>query len=177
MTQHDPLPAPKVRAHRPSQMLATGLAAALLVFGVGNAAGQARPSAPLASQADAALASDTSKATRMQLTVGNRRFTLTVADTDAARAFVSQLPLTLDMPDLHSNEKHAKLPKALPANAIRPGTISNGDLMLYGSDTLVLFYLGFESAYSYTRLGRVDDPSGLAQALGQGTARITFSRW
>ena len=113
----------------------------------------------------------------MQLSVGNRRFTLTVADTDAARAFVSQLPLTLDMPDHNSKEKHAKLPKALPANAIRPGTISNGDLMLYGSDTLVIFYLGFESAYSYTRLGRVDDPSGLAQALGQGTARITFSRW
>ena len=177
MTQHDPLRARTVRAHSLSQMLATGLAAALLVFCVGNAAGQALPSVPLASQKDVALASDTSKATRMQLTVGNRRFTLTVADTDAARSFVSQLPLTLDMPDLNSNEKHAKLPKALPANAIRPGTISNGDLMLYGSDTLVLFYLGFESAYSYTRLGRVDDPSGLAQALGQGTARIMFSRW
>ena len=55
----------------------------------------------------------------------------------AARAFAAQLPLTLDMSELNGNEKHADLPKALPANASRPGTIRNGDLMLYGADTLV----------------------------------------
>lgn len=38
-----------------------------------------------------------------------------------ARAFVAQLPLTLDMPDLNGNEKHVKLPRALPTNATRPG--------------------------------------------------------
>ncbi len=54
--------------------------------------------------------------------------------------------------------------------------IYNGDLMLYGSRTLVAFYLTFDSSYSYTRLGRVDDPAGLAQALGGRNARVTFSR-
>jgi hypothetical protein len=112
----------------------------------------------------------------MWMTVGERRFAITLADNAAARAFVAQLPLTLNMSELNGNEKHADLPKALPANASRPGTIRNGDLMLYGTDTLVVFYLTFNSSYAYTRLGRVDDPAGLAQALGPGGVRVVFSK-
>ena len=112
----------------------------------------------------------------MWMTIGDRRFSITLESSATARAFVSQLPLTLDMPDLNGNEKHTTLPKALPAEASRPGTIRKGDLMLYGSDTLVVFYLTFSSTYSYTRIGRVDDPATLDQALGRGTARITFSK-
>jgi hypothetical protein len=111
----------------------------------------------------------------MWMTVGERRFALTLADTAAARALAAQLPLTLDMSELNGNEKHASLPNALPANASRPGTIRNGDLMLYGTDTLVVFYLTFNSSYSYTRLGRVDDPAGLPQALGPGSVSVVFS--
>ena len=113
---------------------------------------------------------------RLWMTVGERRMAVTLADTDAARAFAARLPLTLDMSDLNGNEKKFDLAKALPANASRPGTIRNGDLMLYGANTVVLFYLTFDSPYSYTRLGRVDDPNGLAQALGQRGVRVYFSR-
>jgi hypothetical protein len=68
------------------------------------------------------------------------------------------------------------LPKALPANASRPGTIRNGDLMLYGANTLVVFYVTFKSSYSYTRLGGVDDPSDLPEALGPRGVRVVFSK-
>jgi hypothetical protein len=112
----------------------------------------------------------------MWITVGERRFAVTLADNETARAFAAMLPLTMDMPDLNGNEKHADLPRSLPTNATRPGTIRNGDLMLYGSSTVVIFYLTFGSSYSYTRLGRVEDPSGLAEALGRGEARVQFSR-
>lgn len=111
----------------------------------------------------------------MWMTVGDRRFVITLADSPAARAFAAQMPLTLDMADLNRNEKHAELPIALPTSAARIGTIRSGDLMLYGSTTLVVFYLTFESSYSYTRLGRVDRPEDLAKALGAGSARIRFS--
>jgi hypothetical protein len=80
------------------------------------------------------------------------------------------------MSELNGNEKHGDLPKALPSNASRPGTIRNGDLMLYGTDSLVVFYVTFNSSYSYTRLGRVDDPAGLAQALGPRGVRVVFSK-
>ena len=113
---------------------------------------------------------------RMWMTVGERRFAVTLTDNAAARAFAAQLPLTLDMSELNGNEKHADLPKPLPANARRPGTIRNGDLMLYGGDTLVVFYQTFQSSYSYTRLGRVDDPSELAHTLGPRGVRVVFSK-
>jgi hypothetical protein len=126
--------------------------------------------------AAAAPASVKPEESRMWMTVGERRFALTLTDNAAARAFAALLPLTLDMSDLNSNEKHARLPKALPADASRPGTIRNGDVMLYGKDTLVVFYLTFDSSYSYTRIGRVDDPAGLAQALGSRSVQVKFLR-
>ena len=118
----------------------------------------------------------TQKELPMWMTVGERRIAVTLTDSAAARALAVQLPLTLVMSELNGNEKHAELPKALPATASRPGTIRNGDVMLYGSTTLVLFYETFNSSYSYTRLGHVDDPTGLSQALGLGSVRVVFSK-
>jgi hypothetical protein len=112
---------------------------------------------------------------RIWMVVGERRFSITLADSETARAFAAQLPLTLEMPDLNGNEKHAKLAKALPAKASRPGTIRAGDLMLWGADTLVVFYLTFDSPYSYTRLGRIDDAESLPVVLGRGRVRIVFT--
>ena len=112
----------------------------------------------------------------MWMTVGERRFAITLIDNAAARAFAARLPLTLDMSELNGNEKHVDLPEALPTNASRPGTIRNGDLMLYGTNTLVVFYATFNSSYSYTRLGRVDDYADLPQALGRRGVRVVFSR-
>lgn len=112
----------------------------------------------------------------MWMTVGERRFAITLAETEAARAFAAMLPLTLDMEDLHGNEKKKELPNALPTDTYRPGTIRNGDILLWGSRTVVVFYLTFDSPYPYTRLGRLDDPAGLAQALGPRNVRVVFSR-
>ena len=112
----------------------------------------------------------------MWMTVGERRFAITLADTEAARAFVAMLPLTLDMEELNGNEKKKELPSPLPTDASRPGTIRNGDLLLWGSNTVVVFYLTFESPYAYTRLGRVDDPTGLPQSLGRHDVRVVFSK-
>ena len=111
----------------------------------------------------------------MWMKVGDHRLGIPWIENAAAPAFTAQLPLTLHMADLNSNEKHAHLSKALPTNERRPVTIHSGDLMLYGSDTLVVFYRTFESSYAYTRLGHVNDPAALAQALGQRDVRIIFS--
>lgn len=46
--------------------------------------------------------------------------------------------------------------------------------MLYGSSRMLLFYETFSTSYSYTRLGRVDNPSGLAAVLGSGSITVIF---
>ena len=162
-------------SHRVSKRsLLHGLGWVLGLVVCGCKAGQ--PEAPLAVVQDAVGAFANPEETSMWMTVGERRFAITLADTDAARAFAAQLPLTLDMAELNGNEKHADLPKALPTDASRPGTIRNGDLMLYGSDTLVVFYETFRSSYSYTRLGWVNDPGDLSRALGRGEARVAFTK-
>ena len=49
-----------------------------------------------------------------------------------------------------------------------------GDLMLYGSNTLVLFYKPFSTSYNYSPIGRIESPLGLAAALGSGNVTVTF---
>lgn len=111
---------------------------------------------------------------KMRVKIGNKTFTAILYDNQAATAFRSLLPLTVNMIELNDNEKYVDLPRNLPTNAANPGTIQNGDLMLYGSSTLVLFYKTFSTSYNYTKLGRIDDVTGLVAALGTGNVSITF---
>lgn len=113
--------------------------------------------------------------TQMWMTVGDRRFAIALADSATTRALIAQLPMTLDMSELNGNEKHVELQKVLPTAASRPGTIRSGDIMLFGAKTVVVFYETFGSSYAYTRLGRLDNPAGLADALGRGDVRVVFS--
>lgn len=110
----------------------------------------------------------------LKITVGASSFTARLADHDAANAFKSLLPLTIIMNELHGNEKYSRLQKNLPTAPVNTDTIHTGDLMLWGSDTLVLFYRTFSASYSYTKLGHIDDTKGLAKALGNGNVKITF---
>ncbi len=106
--------------------------------------------------------------------VGDKTFTATLLDSPTAKAFGALLPLSLSMEELNGNEKFATLPVSLPTRAVRPSPIRTGDLMLYGSNTLVLFYESFSTTYSYTPIGRIDDPAGLEAALGSGDVAVTF---
>ncbi|WP_240635621.1 cyclophilin-like fold protein [Hymenobacter rigui] len=111
---------------------------------------------------------------QLRIKVGAETFTATLLSNPTATAFKAQLPLTVSMTELNGNEKYYDLAQALPTNATNLGTIQNGDLLLYGSRTLVLFYESFHTSYSYTRLGRVDNPAGLAAALGTRNVTVTF---
>ncbi len=108
--------------------------------------------------------------------VNGRTYRAALADTEAARAFAQLLPMTLNLNELNGNEKYAGLDAPLPSAPERVGQIETGDLMLFGDDCVVLFYDRFSTGYTYTRLGHIDDPTGLAEALGAGDVQVTFSR-
>ena len=112
---------------------------------------------------------------KLKITIGTNTYTATLFNNATVTAFKTRLPMTVNMRDLNSNEKYFDLPNNLPANASNPGTIQTGDLMLYGSNTLVLFYKSFSTSYNYTPMGRIDDASGLIAALGSGNVTVSFA--
>ncbi|KAH8587537.1 hypothetical protein B0O99DRAFT_694419 [Bisporella sp. PMI_857] len=111
----------------------------------------------------------------LHLTIGSSVFTASLLNNPTVSAFQSLLPLNLQMSELNGNEKHSDLPISLPTSATNPGSIRVGDLMLYNSRTLVLWYEDYSSSFRYTRIGTVDNPEGLVAAVGSGTVDVGFA--
>ena len=109
------------------------------------------------------------------LTIGNRTFMATMEQNSTAEAFCAMLPLTLEMQDLHSNEKYHYLNQSLPTNRTKVGTIHAGDIMLYQDNCVVVFYETFSTSYSYSPIGHIADVEDLKNALGSATATIIFT--
>jgi hypothetical protein len=110
----------------------------------------------------------------MNIHIGSKTFTATLYDNPTVTAFKAILPLTFEMSELNGNEKYFHLPTNLPKDAANPGTIQAGDLMLWQSDSVVLFYKTFRTSYSYTKLGRINSASELATAVGSGSVTVRF---
>ena len=110
------------------------------------------------------------------LTIGTKTFSATLADNSTTRALVSQFPITLDMNELNGNEYYVYLDNSLPTAGKNPRTINAGDIKLYGSSCLVIFYKSFSTSYSYTDLGAISDTTGLLDALKKSGGKVTFSK-
>lgn len=111
---------------------------------------------------------------KIKIKANSQAFTATLLDNSSAKAFKEILSLTINMIELNGNEKYYDLTQSIQTNPSNTGNIKNGDLMLYGSKTLVLFYKTFSTSYSYTKLGTIDDVTGLTTALGSGNVNVTF---
>ena len=111
---------------------------------------------------------------KMTITVGGAAFIATLEDSPAAAEFKKLLPMTLRMSELNGNEKYYYLDADLPSAASNPGTIHEGDIMLYGSNCVVIFYKTFNTSYSYTKIGHIDDTAGLSAAVGRDDVSVEF---
>ena len=112
----------------------------------------------------------------MKVTIGEKTFDVTLENNETAEAFAALLPMELSMSELNGNEKYHYLMGDLPANPQRVGRVEAGDLMLFGDDCVVLFYKSFNTGYSYTRIGQLDDVSGLEEAVGGGSVLVKMTR-
>ena len=110
----------------------------------------------------------------MKMIVGEYTFDVEYVDNNTAEAFKKMLPVTLKMEELNGNEKYCYIDSSLPTALSTPGTINAGDIMLFGSNCIVVFYETFKTSYSYTRIGKVKDTASLKKALGSGDVTIKF---
>ena len=111
---------------------------------------------------------------KINLIVNNKTFTATLENNETTRALTSMFPMTLNMSDLHSNEKYNYLNSSLTTNSSIPRMINAGDIKLYGNNCLVVFYDDFKNSYSYTNLGKVDNVDDFIAELGSGSVNIRF---
>lgn len=111
----------------------------------------------------------------LKININGQRFTAMLYDNAATQKLVQNLPVTLNMKDLHGNEKYYYLDASLPVKAQHIGKINAGDIMLFGSDCLVVFYESFNTSYSYTPIGKIENAAGLKKVVGRGSVKVEFS--
>ena len=105
---------------------------------------------------------------------GNETFGITLYDNETTESLRDRLPMTLVMSDM-PHEKYCYIGFSLPTDARKVSRIEAGDVMLWGDDCIVIFYESFSTSYSYTPLGKVNDVSGLKEALTGQNTRIELS--
>ena len=110
----------------------------------------------------------------IKVIINNKTYTATLEDNKTSKEFINMLPLEINMQELNNNEKYYYLDNKLATNSYNPKTINKGDIMLYGNNCLVLFYDSFNTSYSYTRLGKIDNPEDLNSILGSGNVIVRF---
>ena len=112
----------------------------------------------------------------VKISINGQNFSARLEDNASARAFAEKLPLEVEMQELNGNEKYFYLNSDLPSDSERVKQIHAGDLMLFGSNCVVIFYKDFATSYSYTRLGKIDNAADLPKVLGGGNVHVKFGR-
>lgn len=115
-------------------------------------------------------------AMNIKITIGDKTFDAVLADNATTRALLEKFPLDVTMNELNGNEKYYYFDANLPARDVDVMVVHTGELMLYNSRCLVLFYQDFSTFYNYTRIGKITDTEGLIDAVGNGNIRVRFEK-
>lgn len=113
----------------------------------------------------------------MKVIIEEVEFEVELAPDAAGEAFAAMFPFEMPMTDLNHNEKYFYTVARIPRKEYLPGHIECGDIMLWGSDCIVLFYKSFNNPFPYTRLGKITDSRGLAELLaGKENVKVRFEK-
>ncbi|MBE6158450.1 MAG: hypothetical protein E7159_01335 [Firmicutes bacterium] len=93
----------------------------------------------------------------MKVIINNHEYNVNLENNQTTKELLNKLPLKLNMNELNGNEKYYYLDFNLPTLPSNPKTIYAGDIMLYQNNCIVLFYKTFDTSYSYTKIGQIDN--------------------
>ena len=93
---------------------------------------------------------------------------------EALKNLCAETPLVIQMSMYGGFEQVGPVGTRLPSSDAQTRT-SAGDIVLYSSSQIVVFY--GSNSWAYTRLGHITDrdPAGMAARLGNGDVKITIS--
>ena len=94
---------------------------------------------------------------KVYININNKKLGIDLENNSTTSALIKLLPLVLSMNDLNGNEKYVYLNESLPTNTYSPKHIEAGDVMLFGDNCLVIFYESFDTSYSYSKIGHIDN--------------------
>ena len=97
------------------------------------------------------------KMAKIYASLNNEKLEINLEENSTTSALVKLLPLDITMNDLNKNEKYAYLDESLPTNTYSPKHIEAGDVMLFGDNCLVIFYESFDTSYSYSKIGHINN--------------------
>ena len=106
--------------------------------------------------------------------IDDMTYIMSVDAGEAGQEFAKSTPFDLEMVDLNNNEKYYEGKEKLPTDPYKPGHIDAGDVMLYGDNTIVIFYKSFDTEFSYTRLGKIKNPDSLENMLEGDKVTVEF---
>ena len=114
--------------------------------------------------------------TRVSLDINGNNFIANLEESETTKKLIEMLPLDINMNELNGNEKYYYLDSNLPTNQYNPRQIKAGDLMLYGNNCLVIFYEDFNTSYSYTKIGKIENVDELKSSLGRGSVNVLIEK-
>ena len=123
----------------------------------------------------AVYAQQTGNGQKMNIQIDNKTFTVIVENNKTVKELYQKLPITLTMSDLNNNEKYCYLDFTLPTDSKSVKNIKKGDIMLFGSSCLVIFYKSFTTSYSYTKIGHIENPADIETALGKKDIKVVLT--
>ena len=94
---------------------------------------------------------------KVYINTNNKKLGIDLENNSTTSALIKLLPLELSMNDLNDNEKYVYLNESLPTNTYSPKHIEAGDVMLFGDNCLVIFYESFDTSYSYSKIGHINN--------------------
>ena len=96
------------------------------------------------------------------------------ASVEALIGLAEENPITVQMSMYGGFEQVGSLGSRLPSNDVQT-TTSAGDIVLYASSQIVIFY--GSNSWAYTRLGKAADQTAaqMADLLGNGNVTVTIS--
>lgn len=99
---------------------------------------------------------------KMNVIINNKKYDVVLENNNTSKEFINMLPVKYKMKELNGNEKYIYLDKKIISSPSYYETINKGDIMLFQDNCIVIFYKTFNTNYSYTKIGHINDLDDLS---------------